>query len=109
MYKATLEWTKPGEEPSIPELTVTGPSEEVAGNAEDFTVTFVATHDKDLEYLEIDHNLGKHGSLPSEVEGLPEFKLYPNAENPWATEDMEDAEARKNEAQGWGFKCYLYS
>ena len=47
----------------------------------------MATHDKELSYLEIDHNLGKHGSLPSEVEGLPEFKLYPNADNPWGSEE----------------------
>ena len=94
-------------EPSIPELTVTGPAEEVAGDAENFKVTFVATHDKELSYLEIDHNLGKHGSLPSEVEGLPEFKLYPNADNPWAPTDMEEPEAgnRKTEATEQGLEA----
>lgn len=84
------------EEPSVPELTVTGPGAEVAADAENFTVTFTATHDKDLAYLEIDHNLGKHGSLPSEVEGLPEFKVYSDASNPWGSDDA------KNQATAYG-------
>jgi hypothetical protein len=81
----TIEVEKPVE-PSKPVLEVTGPDEEVSADAENFTVTFVATHDKELAYLEIDHNLGKHGELPAGVDILPEFKLYPDAANPWGSE-----------------------
>ncbi len=95
------------EEPSIPTLTVTGPSEIIGAAAENFTVTFAVDHDKDLEYLEIDHNLGKYGSLPEGVDELPEFKLYPNAGNPWAPVGMDESEAsnRKSIAEGWGLSA----
>ena len=95
------------EEPSIPILTVTGPSEIIGAAAENFTVTFAVDHDKDLEYLEIDHNLGKYGSLPEGVDELPEFKLYPNAGNPWAPVGMDESEAsnRKSIAEGWGLSA----
>ncbi|MGI6623624.1 MAG: hypothetical protein ACOX4T_10910 [Acetivibrionales bacterium] len=46
----TIEVQEPVE-PSKPVLEVTGPEEEVPADAEDFTVTFVATHDKELAYL----------------------------------------------------------
>lgn len=94
-------------EPSIPTLTVTGPSEIIGAAAENFTVTFAVDHDKDLEYLEIDHNLGKYGSLPEGVDELPEFKLYPNAGNPWAPVGMDESEAsnRKSIAEGWGLSA----
>jgi len=95
------------EEPSIPTLTVTGPSEIIGAAAENFTVTFAVDHDKDLEYLEIDHNLGEYGSLPEGVDELPEFKLYPNAGNPWAPVGMDESEAsnRKSIAEGWGLSA----
>jgi hypothetical protein len=72
---------------------VTGPDEEVSADAENFTVTFVATHDKELAYLEIDHNLGKHGELPAGVDTLPEFKLYPDEDNPWGSDEEAAQEA----------------
>ncbi len=94
-------------EPSILTLTVTGPDGTVGVEAADFTVTFKVDHDKDLEYLEIDHNLGKHGSLPSGVDELPEFKLYPNTDNPWSPIGMEEEEAdkRKTTATGQGLEA----
>ncbi|SHD76532.1 hypothetical protein [Schnuerera ultunensis] len=93
-------------EPTKPSLKVTSPAEEVSAEAEEFEITFAVTHDKELEYLEIDHNLGKHGSVPYE-EKLPEFKLYPNVDNPWAPTDMEEPEAgnRKTEATEQGLEA----
>jgi predicted ester cyclase len=90
----TIEVEKPVE-PSKPVLEVTGPDEEVPADAENFTVTFVATHDKGLAYLEIDHNLGKHGELPAGVDTLPEFKLYPDAANPWGSDEEAAQEAAR--------------
>ena len=91
-------------EPSILELTVTGPTGNVPAEATNFEVTFKVEHNNKLEYLEIDHNLGKHGSLPEEVDVLPEFKLYPNADNPWASSEMDDTKAntRKKTAEDGG-------
>ena len=31
--------------------------------------------------------MGKHGELPAGVDTLPEFKLYPDADNPWGSEE----------------------
>lgn len=89
------------------ELTVEGPEEEVASDAIDFTLTFKVDHYKELKYLEIDHNLGKHGSLPSGIDELPEFKLYPNADNPWSPADMDEQEAneRKDRANAQGLEA----
>ena len=96
-------WAEEGA--STPKLTVEGPEDEITYNAEQFSITFEVYHNKALAYLEIDHNLGKHGELPDGVQTLPEFKLYPNEANPWATEDMEDANERKAEAESWGLEA----
>src|SRR5690554_4212466 len=81
-----------GEEASIPTLEVKGPGDEIAYNAEQFSITFEVYHNKALAYLEIDHNLGKHGELPAGVDILPEFKLYPDAANPWGSGQAAEAE-----------------
>jgi len=78
-------------------ITVTALTETVWSRSRRLhTVTFKVIMTRTWSTFELDHNLGKHGSLPSGVGmNCPEFKLYPNTDNPsvtnwaWKNEEAE--------------------